>query len=341
MAVDVDPAADGTPCTSETADLQSLAERRAEEIVRSLSRGFLRGPFDSERRKILAKVYMAIRWAQEIDARGGLRPPECSMVVQLLASDATKLGLDALLALMDTWDRTLIETGDDKYVRTLLRAELVRDRQAKTTVMTWSDVFSEDDRTRWEGLLAEDPKPPIELEQAETQLLQLYRTRINQYDLERARDVMSVQLLWQASIAVAILVAGLVFILTRADPLYTSAAAGALGGAISGARQVRDAPRRIGALRGLRPLAVLQPLVGASAGLFAYLLINAGANNILNPTLITEANRWAVFGIAAFALGFSEPVFIRVIERLTDALLKEEKKADSKPSGDASTQGTR
>jgi hypothetical protein len=77
----------------------------------------------------------------------------------------------------------------------------------------------------------------------------------------------------------------------------------------------------INALRAFRPLAILQPLVGVAVGLVAYLLVSVGAGSLLNPRLFTSNNAWAVFGLVAFVIGFSEPRFVRVTDRLADLLI--------------------
>src|SRR4029453_17262643 len=142
MTVDAPALADSYPRETHVNDIQTQGDRRAGEILRALSRWGLRRPRDGEQGKVLAKVYQAIRAAQEIDGRGGLVEPQRSMAGRLLRTEAPQIGLDSLPALMDAWDRTLLETRDEAYIRSVLMAEVVRGRrQGPTTVVTWGEVY--------------------------------------------------------------------------------------------------------------------------------------------------------------------------------------------------------
>jgi hypothetical protein len=340
MTAEAQIVADTVPPDGAPTDIQTLADRRAGEIMRSLSRWGLRRPRDGEQRKVLAKVYQAIRAAQEIDARGGLKEPQRSMVARLLRTEATQIGLDSLLALMDVWDRTLVETRDEPYVRSVLMAEVVRGRRhGKTTVVTWNEVYARKDDARKDDAKQDDAKQDeeliralqagsdldeMQLERGSNRLLQLFRARTALYQLERARDEVSSRLLWNASVIVLALAALLLVALQLENPIWISAAAGALGGCISSTVQVRAAPRRIGALRAYVPLEVLQPLIGASAGLVTFLLLSAGVRNVFNPSLLGGTNSWAVYGLVAFVAGFSEPRFLKTVDNLADSFLRDE-----------------
>jgi hypothetical protein len=306
----------------ETDDLLRLADARANAILAALSRRFL-GPRDSEQRKTLAKIYAAIRSAQRMEIAASLHDPQRAIVRTLLGVDASTLSLDALLAQMDVWDRTLIETGDELYVTALLRTELVRDRQQQaTSVVLWSGLY--DDRDLWMGRLASGKPLAEHLAPATTRLLGLYRARTALYQLERAREQLSREMLSVASLIGLVLVVFLAVAIALQGTVLLAAAAGALGGSLSGTRQLRDSARRINVLRSFEPLAVLQPLVGAGAGLVVVLLISAGSGSILNAQLLASENAWAVYGLVAFVVGYSEPVFIRVIDRLAVSIAADE-----------------
>jgi hypothetical protein len=340
MTADAPALADSYPRESHVNDIQSQGDRRAGEILRALSRWGLRRPRDGEQRKLLAKVYQAIRAAQEIDGRGVLVEPQRSMVGRLLRTEAPQIGLDSLLALMDAWDRTLLETRDEAYIRSVLMAEVVRDRRhGPTTVVTWSEVYPRRDDSRGEGagdlLRALDAGTTLteaQVLEGSNRLLQLYRARTALYQLERARDEVSNRLLWFASSIILAVGAALVAALLTKDALWVSAAAGALGGCISSTVQVRAAPRRIGALRALAPLTFLQPLIGASAGLVVFLLLSAGVGNVLNEDLLGGETSWAAFGLIAFVVGFSEPRFLKVIDNLADSFLRDEPGPATQPA---------
>ena len=311
------------PARTTVESLQSAADSRAAAILRSLS-SRLRGPRDGEQRKTLAKIYQAILAAQQLETNGTLGEPQRSTVVRLLEVDATKLGLDALLALMDVWDRTLIEACDPMYIRGLLRVEIGRSRRDQpTSVVTLEDTIP-GSTAQWSQAMANGSRfEPGECERGANQLFELYRRRAASYQLQRARDKLSTDLLRLASAIVFALVVSLIVALVAANPIAIAATAGALGACISSTMHLRMMPRQLGTLRAYQPLAALQPLIGAAAGLFVYMLLSASAANMLNTQMFGPDNSWAVTGLVAFVAGFSEPRFIGVVDRLADVVLDE------------------
>ena len=315
---------------STSAALQSAADSAAARIQGALSRRW-REPRDPEQRKILAKIYQAIRWLQEIDDRGGAATSTRSSALRLLAEDPTTMSLDGLIAVMDAWDRTLIDVGDDDYLASLLRTELVRDRGPKTSVLTWSDVFSMKDREDWLVRLAADGGFAEGRGLAQEQLRELYRARTSEYEIGRSRDAMASRVLWVGTVVLAIVAVPLLVGVGLRDAVWTSFAAGAVGGAVSGARNIRAAARRISALRALIPVTILQPVIGAAVGIVVLALVTAGGPKVLNTAFFDTANLWAYSGFLAFAAGYSEPKFIRVVEHLFNAVLDPEP-AKAKPA---------
>ena len=149
---------------------------------------------------------------------------------------------------------------------------------------------------------------------AVTQLAGLYRARSILYDLERARRQMQVRTLWWLTPGLVLLVVGLVLAVTAlvpAAPVPIVVVAGALGATVSGARKLRDDLPNINALRSYKPAIIVQPLLGAAAGLLMLLALESGLLG-----LETSGASWAMSGALAFAAGFSEPVFLSVVARV-------------------------
>jgi hypothetical protein len=92
-----------------------------------------------------------------------------------------------------------------------------------------------------------------------------------------------------------------------------AASAGALGGTLGGALDLRET-FEWDEVKRLRQAIVLQPLIGAAAGLvvfFAYLQIHGP---------IGESKAWLAAGLSAFAGGFSESVFLQTVGKLTSSM---------------------
>ena len=66
-------------------------------------------------------------------------------------------------------------------------------------------------------------------------------------------------------------------------------------------------------MRELRPAIVVQPLVGAVAGLFLLLVLESGA-----VELDWGGDEWATQGAVAFVAGFAEPFFLGVVKRVAE-----------------------
>jgi hypothetical protein len=314
-------------------DLQKAADVQALAILEFLSKsrakvwsGY-RG--DPEQRKLLEKIHIAIRWLQELDGRDALTEAQRGMAARLLAANPVMYGVDPLIALMDDWDRLLIETRDETYVRTLLAAELVRS-SSRTSVVVWSRLFGQDPPFWLDAILSGRRLEPEEIAGASNQLLELYRTRTIDYELARARIHMTSRLLWWLSPFLAILVGGLMIALTSRESVWIASFAGALGALVSGALRVRDQVKQINALRAFWPVVVVQPLLGAAAGLFLYLIANVGVKGVLSADLLSSENAWALYGVLGFVAGFSEPIFLGVIDKFAE--LVDPKEGSSPPA---------
>jgi hypothetical protein len=92
----------------------------------------------------------------------------------------------------------------------------------------------------------------------------------------------------------------------------TAACAGALGSTLSGVLRLRDQLVKLDELRAFKPAMLVQPLVGASAGALAFLVLASNAVSIGS----LDAKAWSSPGLLGFLAGFSEPFFLGLVDRV-------------------------
>jgi hypothetical protein len=308
-------------------EFEELAEERATQLLHLLREPSLiervrfweSCPRDPELRKLLGRIHTAIRDAQRLAAEHPAEFDEAARAraVALLRRDPGRLSLDAALEIIDGWDQLLIERGDERYVRDLLATELARDK-IDTTATTWIDVFgSRPPKALGEALANGGGLDVAHLSAAKNQLAELYRTRSVLYDLSRARLAMKGHYLSVLAPVLLVLIAAFAVMIELAGgdlkSILLAAFAGAVGATLSGTFKLRDQIKTINALREFRPAVVVQPLVGAAAGLFLLLVLDSGAIK-----LDWGGSDWATDGAVAFVAGFAEPFFLGVVKRVAE-----------------------
>jgi len=98
-----------------------------------------------------------------------------------------------------------------------------------------------------------------------------------------------------------------------------AASAGAIGGVLSGFIKLRDQVKEMSDLRSYSAAMRAQPFVGATVGALFYLLLVSG---ILGASEIgagiTNADKisWPLIAINCFLAGYSEPFFLRIVQRV-------------------------
>jgi hypothetical protein len=314
------------------------AEKQAGDLLEGLStpdwklalQFFRPLPRDAELRKLLGRIHWSITEFQRLKAEPGLGPAAQDRAQRLLQVEPLKLSVDAALEVTDAWDQLLIQHGDDRYLRTLLVAEHTRDPQG-TTVTTWSRVFGKNEVAGgWDRLLMGLPMEEKDRKAAANQLAELYRARSILYQLERARMHMKIRHLWFLAPVLSLLVGGLSLAAAAVDAgwgtIWLVAFAGALGASVAGTLKLRDHITNINELRAFWPATVVQPLLGATAGLLVLLVLASGLVKV-----DWGGQAWAVAGAIAFVAGFSEPVFLGIIGRVA-AIGEPEEKPPPPPS---------
>jgi hypothetical protein len=339
---DVGAATEFHPRAGNRAEFSALAIERAELILAYLNAGsgpqrlkfWRKHAGDPEFRKLLGRIHTAIGNAQRLDVATseGLGAKGRDRICELLATDPRTLDLDGALEVIDSLDQFLIEHGDEYFLHSLLAAEFARD-QMETTATTWSAVFGQPPPPEEVNLVQSgQPFDDVRLAAVRHQLAALYRTRSIIYDLHRARQAMKGRhLLLLTPVLAVLLVAFVVAILVAGgspSSIALAAVAGALGAALSGTLKLRDHVTNINDLRAFSPSVVVQPLIGAIAGLL--LLV------VLNSRLITVnwgGPEWASRGVIAFVAGFSEPFFLGIIGKV--AAIGESRPVGQKAPGQA------
>ena len=100
---------------------------------------------------------------------------------------------------------------------------------------------------------------------------------------------------------------------TTAWQVVVAGLAGALGSVLSGFFKLRDKLSKLRELRSFDGAVLAQPLVGATAGLFAYALVRAGILHLPPPDSQPTTSSYVIYG---FVMGFSEPFLLDVVGKV-------------------------
>ncbi|HXV34081.1 MAG TPA: hypothetical protein VD769_08735 [Gaiellaceae bacterium] len=106
--------------------------------------------------------------------------------------------------------------------------------------------------------------------------------------------------------------------------IFVAGTAGALGATLAGTIKIRDHIGGLDDLRSFWPAIVVQPMVGATAGLVVLLVIETGTLDGAG-----ESGSWAGRALVAFAAGFSEPFFLGLVQRV--AVIPDRKEEPGEP----------
>ena len=214
--------------------------------------------------------------------------------------------------LLDRLDGILPLVADDDRLRLMLESELDR-----------SDTgFSDAQRQRARQLLDQQvvsPPPAAYRRQLEVLLASAVRERNDRLREERiAGELRQNYLTWLGLVLLLLLVAVFaVAVLASSHGLWAdillAILAGALGGSLSGLLRLRPPQARLGALKNLGLVLLVQPLLGAVGGTILFAIWRSG---LLDIAGLHEAD-WASVASVAFVGGFSERFFLRSLARIT------------------------
>jgi hypothetical protein len=238
---------------------------------------------------------------------------------ELLRRDLRSLSIDSTWELANELKHELLFLGDASYVWTQLEYEAQRDKKSDKW-HGWSDHL---EPSKLQELLAARNNNgrvdrPIQLE-AVRSLMKLYEQRAEAGIERRARAAQKCRYL---TTLIPILFT-LLFALSAAiyavggsgmwKQILLAASAGALGATLSGTFRVRDRLFELDDLRSFWPAMRIQPLIGATAGLFTLLVLESHAIKVGDATGPTPWAAWALF---TFVAGFSEPFFLGLVRRV-------------------------
>jgi hypothetical protein len=213
------------------------------------------------------------------------------------------LTLEALLAHRFAVEQRLVRHGDEEYLR--WRAAALYDEDEGTYVR-WRDMYADPP-----PLLADNPGEDAR-KATQTMLARLLAAKEAQDLPLRARRELKARVVWLILplilAATCLFAAALAIVENDVETVLLAAAAGLAGAALGGLLQLRDEITRGAQVREFTPFYAGQLLVGASAGLLVYAADSSG--------IVEIAGGSAGVAALAFAVGFSEAAFLRLLARV-------------------------
>lgn len=248
-----------------------------------------------------------------------------------LTRGVRKLSIDSAWELANQLKSELLFLGDVSYVWTELEYEVQRDKKPNKW-HRWSDHFAP---SKLEALIQARDIGLVDRQthlEAVRSLRKLYELRAEAGMERRARAaqkclyltlLIPILFALQVALAAAIYEVG-------ADGVWKqivlAGSAGALGATLSGTLAVRDRLFALDDLRSFWPAMRIQPLIGATAGLFTLLALESHAIKPVGDEQIP----WAAYALLTFVAGFSEPFFLGLVQKI--AVIPDKDPADSAPT---------
>jgi hypothetical protein len=258
------------------------------------------------------------------------------------------LTLEAVLGRRFELEQTLLELGDDDYVRS--RAADLYD-EGRGTLVTWRDLFGEVrpplladviPRSRTTGSGGSQRESGAEgaegggawssatvpdtdddpTSRTRRMLARLLAVKQSTYLPLRARRELKQRVLFTVVVPWTLLLTALFAVAIgtvddEEDAFLLAAVAGAAGAALGGLIKLRDEISRGAEMREFAPFFLGQIIVGAAAGLLAFVTARAGIIELGAGT-----SGLAAFG---FVVGFSEAAFLGIVGRIAGGLGEREK----------------
>lgn len=275
-------------------------------------------PSEAELVRVLQRTYGLVQEVRRLFPRapGSLSPETEWQLKELLAEDPASASVESAWMVADSLKQMLPQIGDESYLGLLLEKELVRDRNRART--RWSNYFPTEELDTLVASFRRGAVNDGQHDRAVEALLAIWEQRRDEGAHYRTRLAMKARsfvhyALLLGGIAVAL---GVFLVLvddSSAWAILAAAAAGGLGATVSGARIMRDVitPTELRSFRGWK---ILQLLVGASAGLFTFMLLSSDILRL--PGTSGASTSWAAFATYGFIAGFAEPFFLGVVASL-------------------------
>lgn len=243
--------------------------------------------------------------------------------------DAVKKELSELLTLggrtIDTaWDlytalkQQLVRMGDPQYLLMLLEHEQIRNG-AKGKWHSWADHFEEGTLQALHDRFSASPGDTKIRDEVVYRLTFLYKERAAAGRERRARAAQKCRFMTVLAPVLLLLLAGLGVSTELVDrgggvwrQIVMAATAGALGSVLAGTLKLRDRLVELDDLRAFGATIRVQPLVGATMGVIVLVALQSDIVRIGGE----QVSAWPGRAALAFLAGFSEPFFLRVVDRL-------------------------
>jgi hypothetical protein len=277
---------------------------------------------DPELRKVLGVIQTHLSESRRLLAvpKAGITLRNAAAVRELTAlvrQDPAALAIDTGWELAATLKRLNLRLGDEAYIASRLEYEHRRDAK-KGKWHGWNTHFDPRELRDLVNAYRSGRPTKASHRQAVDRLTFLYLRREEAGRDRRCRAALKSQLLTQLLTPFLVLLVGLgvaIHFATTGDFLATmsmAACAGALGSMLSGVFKVRDQLVQLDELRGFIPAMRVQPMIGASAGLILFLVLDS---KVLEVGAGSSA-KWSGIGLLAFVAGFSEPFFLGIVQRV-------------------------
>jgi hypothetical protein len=251
----------------------------------------------------------------------------------LLTRDLNSLSIDSAWDLANELKQELLFLGDVSYVWTQLEYEAQRDKKPNMW-HRWSDHL---EPSKLEAFLAARSNGPVDRPvqlDAVRSLKKLYELRADAGMERRTRAEQKrryLTLLIPILFTLLLALSAAIFEVGGGGMwklIVLAASAAALGATLSGTLRVRDRLVELDDLRSFWPAMRIQPLIGATAGLFTLLVLESHAVKLADAA---EPTPWAAWALFTFVAGFSEPFFLGLVRRV--AVVPDKDPTLSSPEG--------
>jgi hypothetical protein len=274
----------------------------------------------AEHAKALGFVQQAVT-----DARHFLRVVAKDAPTQLEAIQTELRGMLApRCTTIDTaWDlynglrQQIVRMADAPYLLMLLEHEKIRN-SAEGKWHRWDDHFAE---KTLDELIRRFRRKPDEAARAEAanRLAYLYKQRAEAGRERRARAAEKCRFMTMLAPLLLVLIAAVTIsadLVSHGGAIWReillAASAGALGSVLAGTLKLRDRLVELDDLRAFGATLRVQPLVGATMGIIVLVVLQGDLIRLGGD----QVSAWPGRAVFAFLAGFSEPFFLRVVDRL-------------------------
>jgi hypothetical protein len=299
-------------------------------------------PFDPDLRKYASRLYEAVRELQRLLDGGRLKTSEQKRLRPLL-TELQDLDRGVARALHHQMQLLIVEAGDEEAICTLIEGEQQWPKSS-TSWLTWEKMYGSDPPKLLEAYRDGRVVSEQELEGARHELLALYHERFEDELVQRSRGDFRTRLLNNLALFLVFLLTAFLAAAWFAvdDPPSVAAGlviplAGALGAAVAGTIKARDTLTREAGVKSFSQALITQMLLGATAAVALYALLRAFPVTVSGIKF--DFNTLAEKAALGFIAGFSEPVLLKTVERVTNLIVQEPEADKSSDSGQTSAGG--